>query len=241
VAFMILIIKHIGIEGPGLIADFFNNSRWKVQAVDLSCGDSLPSGLNDLEAVVVLGGPMNVYQESSYPFLKQENKFLRCVLDQEIPLLGICLGSQLMAKAKEAGVVKAPKPEIGWYKVLLTDMGMKDPLFEGLGPSLRVFQWHQDMFKVPKEALLLACSDVCAQAIRLGKNAYGLQFHIEITPEMIQAWLDYYNPDGELLNSEVIKNMVLDGYREKDYFFNQAQKLLLNFSRIIEAKQRQLA
>ncbi len=110
---MILIIKHIDIEGPGTFGDFLTTKGEPFRIVELGAGEKLPSNLDGIHAVVVLGGPMNVYEEDKYPFLKDENSFIQDVLKKEIPYFGICLGSQLLAKAAGARVVRSPVKEIG--------------------------------------------------------------------------------------------------------------------------------
>jgi GMP synthase (glutamine-hydrolysing) len=234
---MILIVKHVEVEGPGIIAEFFAHTKREVQITDLSSRDRLPQSFQNIEAIVLLGGPMNVYAEEKHPFLREENDFLKKAMALKVPLLGICLGAQLIAKAAGAKVVKALEPEIGWDKVLLTDMGQDDLLFEGLGPTLEVFQWHEDAFKIPRGGMLLAHSSICAQALRVGESAYALQFHIEVTPPMIESWIDYYSNDGELSDEFKKKDMVSEAYEKRDGFFKQGERLLFNFSRVIERSQ----
>ncbi|HTZ11087.1 MAG TPA: type 1 glutamine amidotransferase, partial [Candidatus Margulisiibacteriota bacterium] len=129
---MILVIKHIEIEGPGSIAEFFRHTAWDFSTVELSKGQKLPGYLDGLEAIISLGGPMNVYEEEKHPFLKEEDSFLKEALRQEIPVLGICLGAQLLAKAASARVNKAPQKEIGWSTVTLTEEADCDPFFAHL-------------------------------------------------------------------------------------------------------------
>ena len=132
---MILIIKHIDIEGPGTLGDFLDSQGEACCTLELGAGEPLPVDAKAYKAVVVLGGPMNVYEEDRYPFLKSENEFIQKVLRQEIPFLGICLGAQLLAKAAGAQVVRSPVKEIGWYRVEFTPEGRKDPLLEGFCPQ----------------------------------------------------------------------------------------------------------
>ena len=161
-------------------------------------GDRLPKTFDHLDAVISLGGPMNVYEEDKYPFLKEENVFLRGILERGIPFMGICLGGQLLAKASGSKVGRSPEKEIGFSPVQLTVAGKKDPLFQGVAGPLDVFQWHEDMFEVPAAGTLLASSSVCPnQAFRVGKCAYGVQFHIEITDKSIREWSDEYFPAGD--------------------------------------------
>ncbi len=190
---MILVIKHVSIEGPGIIGDFFSDQGHKLKILDLEKRGSFPDLLEGIEAVISLGGPMNVYQEYSYPFLRTEDAFIRNIVKKGMPFLGICLGAQLLAKAAGAPVKKAPRNEIGFYRVSLTREGRKDPLFAGINDVFDVFQWHEDTFEVPEGGRLLAVTDPrMNQAIKLGNRAYGLQFHVETTEGMIKRWIREY-------------------------------------------------
>jgi len=190
---MILFIKNIEIEGPETLGDFFLGKGYPIKVVNLGQGGVLPKDTAGLDAVVVLGGPMNVDEEGKYPFLKEEKAFIRKTVEAKIPFLGVCLGSQLLARACGAEVGKSPNKEIGWYSVGLNSQGKKDPLFKGVEDVFDVFQWHEDMFSVPEGGVLLAGSKLCPhQAFRVGSNAYGLQFHIEITPDCIADWAGTY-------------------------------------------------
>jgi GMP synthase-like glutamine amidotransferase len=138
-----------------------------------------------------MGGPMNVYEEDKYPFLKSEDLFIKEAIQSGRSILGICLGSQLIAKALGATVFKAPVKEIGWYEVSLTKEGLKDPLFSGFPKRFSVFQWHEDTFEIPNQAkLIVTSSSVPHQAFRYGGNVYGLQFHLEVTEEMVREWME---------------------------------------------------
>ena len=128
----ILMLKHIGIEGGGTIEEYLLSKGDKIDRRELQDGDSIPSKL-DYDAIIILGGPMNVYEEDKYPFLKDEDKLIKEAIKKEIPTLGICLGAQLIAKAAGAKVSKNKVKEIGWYKVNLTDAGKNGPVFKGLG------------------------------------------------------------------------------------------------------------
>ncbi|PIX22138.1 MAG: GMP synthase, partial [Deltaproteobacteria bacterium CG_4_8_14_3_um_filter_45_9] len=171
----VLIIKHVETEGPGLIEYCLEQEKIFHQILELKPGIHLPK-LDDLTHIVLLGGPMNVYEEDRYPFLKDEDLFIKEAIQRGKRILGICLGAQLIAKALGAKVFKAPVKEIGWYDVSLTRIGSIDPLFSQLPKTFSVFQWHEDTFEIPHNAILIATSSpVPYQAFRYGDNAYGLQ------------------------------------------------------------------
>ncbi len=196
----VLMLKHIAIEGGGTIEEYLLSKGDKIDRRELQDGAPVPSKL-DYDVILILGGPMNVYEEDKYPFLKDEDKLIKEAIKKEIPTLGICLGAQLIAKAAGARVTKnivkqIHQKEIGWYKVNLTDEGKNDPMFKGLGESFDVFQWHGDTFGISENGNLLATAELCTnQALRVGKNMYGLQFHLEVTEDMIYKWIDTYDEE----------------------------------------------
>ena len=231
---MILFIKHIDIEGPGILGNFFKRKGCKVRMIDLGAGDVLPSSLDDLQAVVVLGGPMNVYEEDKYPFLKGENEFIRNVVKNEVPFLGICLGAQLLAKACGAKVGKSAKKEIGFFKVELTPEGQRDVLFMGIKRQLDVYQWHEDTFEIPQGGKLLATSKGCPhQAFRIGLHAYGLQFHVEITDKSIKEWSQGYFKKRTAEFREKTHQMLEDYHEMKPRYDAAGYQIFENFARII--------
>ena len=192
-----LIIKHVDIEGPGLIEYFLNQKSIPYQILSLDSDAQLPK-LEGFTHVVILGGPMNVYEEDHYPFLRAEDLFIKEAIQRGKFVLGICLGAQLIAKALGAKVFKASLKEIGWYDILLTMIGSKDPLFSNLPKTFPVFQWHGDTFEIPKGGKLIATStSVPHQAFRYGDNAYGLQFHLEVTEKMIKEWMETYEEENK--------------------------------------------
>jgi GMP synthase-like glutamine amidotransferase len=229
----IIILQHIVSEGPGRLKSFFQQAARVSQIIHLYQGDPLPDSLEQMEAVIVLGGPMNVYEEQKYPFLKQEDIFIKKVLEKRIPFLGICLGAQLLAKAVGAKVKKAPVKEIGWYRIQLTPSGVADPLWVGFSHELTVFQWHEDTFDIPRKGVLMATSLTCPhQAFRMGPCAYGLQFHLEATPPMIKAWSAPFASSPDTKN---ISNIIRKGLRDENNGVRKhAHMLFLNFLRVIE-------
>ena len=192
----VLIVKHVDIEGPGLIEDCLKQEKIPSKILNLNADARFPK-LDDLTHIVFLGGPMNVYEEDRYPFLRGEDLFIKEAIQRGKHILGICLGAQLIAKALGAKVTKAPAKEIGWYEVSLTEEGLRDPIFSSLPKAFSVFQWHEDTFEIPKGGKLLATSTaIPSQAFRYGEDAYGLQFHLEVTTEMIRAWMEEYEEEA---------------------------------------------
>jgi GMP synthase (glutamine-hydrolysing) len=203
----VLIIKHVDIEGPGLIEFCLKQREIPFKILCLGT-DDLPPKPDGFTHIVLLGGPMNVYEEDRYPFLRGEDLFIKEAIQRGKHILGICLGAQLIAKALGAKVTKAPSKEIGWYDVSLTEEGCRDPLFTSLPKTFPVFQWHEDTFEIPKWAKLLATSTtVSNQAFRYGENAYGLQFHLEVTKEMIPEWMGEYREETPSSRAEILTSI----------------------------------
>lgn len=204
----LLVLQQIAIEGPGLFADFMGQANSAFDVVVLEHGQPIPS-LSRYDALMVLGGPMNVYQEREYPFLAEENRAIVAALERGMPYLGVCLGGQLLAKALSAPVSANPVAEIGFSEVKLTEAGKRDPLFRGLGSKLPVFQWHGDTFAIPKGAVRLAGSALCRnQAFRYGRNAYALQFHLETTADAIRSWAAAYMSDLGSVPAEAVRQLL---------------------------------
>ncbi len=153
----------------------------------------VPDSLDAYSGIVILGGPMAVYDD--LPYLAREQDLIRKAMKSKIPILGICLGSQLIAQAAGGRVFKGSKKEIGWYDVSLSEAGRSD-VFRGVdeGRILRVFQWHGDTYDLPKGAVILASSDTYPQAFRSG-SAIGIQFHLEVDEKMIRRWIKEYNKE----------------------------------------------
>jgi GMP synthase (glutamine-hydrolysing) len=187
----VLIIQHIECEDPGIISTLLK----EMDIVSEYFDDSI-SSLKDHRGLIILGGPMGVYETDKYPLLKKEIDLIREALNYSLPIMGICLGAQLLIKAVQGDVYKGNKKEIGWYNIRLTEEGMTDPLFRGIPEEIMVFQWHGDTFNLPDNCVRLASSDIYPnQAFRFRDNAYGLQFHLEVTYEMILSWLDEYDEE----------------------------------------------
>ncbi|HMK34313.1 MAG TPA: type 1 glutamine amidotransferase [Desulfomonilaceae bacterium] len=217
------VIMHVQSEGPGSLGTFFESLPTEIRTVRLYDGEALPDPA-ELDAVVSLGGPMNVYEEERYPFLRDETAFLATAIRHDIPVLGICLGAQMIAKAAGARVTKSPRKEVGWGEVSLTETGKNDLLFQGLPETLDVLQWHEDMFLIPNGASLLASSSDCPHQAFRYRNAFGLQFHLEVTGEILAEW---FSDSPEL-------GTILDRYNHLEPVLSQrAQRMYKNFLELI--------
>jgi len=145
--------------------------------------------LKDISALIVLGGAMGANDDRKHLFLADLKQLIRQVVESGLPYLGVCLGGQLLAAALGAQVVSNRWEEIGNYHVSLTEAGAGDCLLQGLPLQFPVFQWHHDSFELPRKGVLLAASPACPhQAFRVGKSAWGVQFHPEVTEEIIRCW-----------------------------------------------------
>jgi GMP synthase-like glutamine amidotransferase len=186
----ILAIIHGDSVRAGIFGDVVAARGHSLQEWSHAWGTPIPLPLDAYGAVFVFGGAMHADQDGHHPWLREENLFLQRLLDIHIPVLGICLGAQLLAKAAHASVRPAPEFEIGWYPVELAEAGADDPLLGRLPARFDSFQWHYYTHDIPAGAVELARSPTCTQAFRLGENAWGVQFHPEVTLEQVQGWVD---------------------------------------------------
>lgn len=186
-----LIIKNIPIEGPGTIEDYLKSIKAPYQIINISEGEEVPY-LSDFTHLVIMGGPMAVYEMGSYPFLKEEALLIERAIRSGLHVLGICLGAQMIAHVLGARVYPGRVKEIGWYEVTLTEDGTRDQVISQLSTENKkaiVFQWHGDTFDIPIGAVRLASSELFEnQAFRYSDGVYALQFHIEVTPTIIREW-----------------------------------------------------
>ena len=184
-----LIVVQCDHEVPaGSYADDLAAERIKFMTCRAYAGDLLPA-LPSVQAVIVLGGAMGVHDTEAYPFLISLKEFIGKIVTRRVPYLGICLGGQLLADVLGGRVVAGAHGERGMLPVNLTPAGIQDPLFSGISSEFVSFQWHNDSFALPERGVLLASSPSCPnQAFRLGSCAYGLQFHPEVTAEIVACW-----------------------------------------------------
>jgi GMP synthase-like glutamine amidotransferase len=195
-----IVLQHLNREGPGRIADICVQRELDVQIVRLDLGVPVPAALADGDVLIVMGGSMGVgdVADARFPFLAHEVSLLRTVLVRKQPVLGVCLGAQLLAHAAGSRVypnrrrddygVARPAREVGFGEVRLLGIE-REPAWAGLGKTIKVLHWHGDTFDLPAGAVHLAETDVCAnQAFRIGRRAFGLQFHVETDAELVRLW-----------------------------------------------------
>ena len=186
----ILVFQHVAYEVLGTLDPLLRDSGIRIKYVNFGrFPDSQPS-LDGYRGLIILGGPMNVDQVDRYKHLVTEINLIEEAIKRELPVLGICLGAQLIAKALGSEVRKNSEVEIGWYDVSPTEDGKRDLLISHFKRTERIFQWHGDTFNIPDGAVHLASSALCSnQAFRYNGNVYGFQFHLEVDQKMIERWL----------------------------------------------------
>jgi GMP synthase (glutamine-hydrolysing) len=206
---------HAPLENIGLIAASLERHHVACQYLDLYKYPETARDAGAADGLILMGGPMSANDDLAW--LRTEMQCLRDALDRGIPVLGVCLGAQLIAKALGARVYPNSRKEIGWFPVYWTAAASADPLLEGLSHPETVFHWHGETFEMPRNAELLAYSDACAhQAFRAAGNVYGLQFHLEVTSQMIEDW---YNQDaacGSLREAETRMDPCLNAARTSE-------------------------
>jgi GMP synthase (glutamine-hydrolysing) len=181
----VLVAVHQDDAGPGVFAEAVRARGDELVEWHPPAGPPSQGG----DALIVLGGAMDVHQEDEHPWLREEKRALGALLESGLPALGVCLGAELLAEVAGGRVVRLERPEIGWYDVELTPDATADPLLGTLPPRFSSFQWHSYASELPPGAPVLARNPACAQAYRLGDRAWGVQFHPEVTSEIVSDWL----------------------------------------------------
>lgn len=182
-------MQNISCETLGTLERLFWADGFEIEKK--SAQDIKSASSSGYSAIVILGGPMAVYD--NLPYLQKEQQLIRDAIRNNIPVLGICLGSQLIAQAAGGRVFKGPRKEVGWFDVSLSDEG-RNSLFAGLSSPMKVFQWHGDTYELPSDAAVLAYSDLYPQGFRVG-SAYGVQFHLEVDRPMVESWIVEYGAE----------------------------------------------
>lgn len=215
-----MVLQHVAWEGPGLIAAEAQARGLPVDVRRLDLGGSVPP-VEAVAGLVVMGGPMGVY-DIGHPYLVAEQRLLRASVERDVPVLGVCLGAQLLAAALGARVSRGPAPEIGPGEVRVTAEGLKDPVLGGASATLPVMHWHEDTFDLPAGAVHLASSSLYMnQGFRVGRHAYGFQFHIEVDRPLAARWAGRL-PPGIVIDEERRANVERVGRMIVSRFFDVA-------------------
>ena len=209
------IFQHVPFEGLGSIQGWAEKTRLATHVTQFFRNEPLPP-LSEVTHLIIMGGPMGVYNHQRFPWLVKEKRFIRDVIDADRTVLGICLGAQLMADALGAQVYKNPAPEIGWFPIHKSREAQSDATAGFLPSSLEVFHWHGDTFDMPRGARCLAHSKACRhQGFYLNRRMVGLQFHLETTPESLHALIENCSDeivDGPFIQSATTMRAVTDHF-----------------------------
>ena len=229
-----LVLQHINIEHPGIFLNFMKEDRIQIDTVELDENEKIPK-LENYDAMIVMGGPMDTWQEETYPWLKIEKEAIyNFVSVQNKPFLGLCLGAQLLSEAIGGKVKKMKTPEIGVMDVSITN---NNSLFKGLEKNLKVLQWHSyESYDLPPDTTLLAKSPLCqVQAFSKGK-AFGLQIHVEQTNDTVPQWAcvpEYKTALEKTLGSNALTKFKKDVEQNLSLFNSSAKIIYKNFIQTI--------
>ena len=209
----IVTLLHAFFEKPGYISNWAEQNDFEIEEIHCWKSPEYPDP-RDVKRLLIMGGPMGVYETKKYPWLIDEIKFIRAVIDAGNKVLGICLGSQLISTAMGAKVYSNDQPEIGWFEIVWNEAAYKHPLSYGVSSHSKVFHYHGDTFDLPVNAVLLASSRGCKhQAYALGNNVLALQFHMEVNHELLEDMLfhgDELVPDTFVQNKKQIQDGIYD-------------------------------
>lgn len=182
-----LVLQHLACETPGVFEDVLLERGARIHRVELDEGDPLPDW-RAFDAIVAMGGPMSVNDEAELPWLREEKRLIREAVQAGLPYWGVCLGVQLLASSLGGRVYRGPTPEVGLFPVTLTEAARRDPVFAGMPEQFLTMLWHGDTFDLPEGAVHLATSPAYANQSFRWRRAYGIQFHLESSAEMIRSW-----------------------------------------------------
>ena len=229
-----LVLQHINIEHPGIFLKFMKEDNIKIDTVELDENEKIPN-LDPYDAMIVMGGPMDTWQEETFPWLKPEKEAIhKFATINKKPYLGLCLGAQLLSEAVGGKVRKMKTPEIGVLKVSVAD---DKSLLKGLKKDLKVLQWHSyEAYDLPNNTNLLASSPECKVQAFSSNNAFGLQFHVEQTNETVPQWAcvpEYKSALENTLGQNALEKFKKD-VEENLNIFNESAKIIYNnFKKII--------
>lgn len=234
-----LVFQHISIEHPGSFREFMDQDGVKWDVVELDEGEAIPD-LSPYDALIVMGGPMDVWQEDAHPWLKAEKQAIEeAVLGRGLPYLGFCLGHQLLAVSLDGEAGPMSTPEVGLLSVTLNDVGRGDPLFRAMPATATALQWHAAEVKtLLADSDVLASSPACAvQSFKVGRHAYGIQYHLEMTADTVPEWSmvpEYQMAMESTLGEGALSQMERDVAYHLLEFTANAHQLYDNFVGIVK-------
>jgi len=205
------VVQHVPFETPGCIMHWGEDMGYPVNFTHIYRGDPLPV-LNELDLLVVMGGPMSVHDTGACPWLRDEKKFIHSAVSSGKRIVGICLGAQLIAEVLGSSVRSNGEREIGWHRIFRSDESAGIHLFDAIPDGIEVFHWHGETFDIPPGSVHGFSSECCRnQAFLYDERVLGLQFHLEVTPHLMHEIID--NCRGEIINSEYVQSeeMILAG------------------------------
>lgn len=236
-----LSLQHIAIEDPGTFKDFLLADGHTLTTIQLDEGDTIPSNLNEYDAMLCMGGPMDTFMEKEYPWLVPEKKAIgEYVLNLKKPFLGFCLGCQLLGEVLGGRVAPSEPPEIGVLDINIMDDAKQDPVFNFLPNSIKALQWHsyevQDLEAINGVEVIGSSPSTKYQIFGYNNHAYGIQFHIEIRKSTVDDWAavpEYKNALEQSLGKEALPEMKNSVNQEIDTMIQQCNQLYKNFINII--------
>lgn len=237
----LLVFQHVAAEPLGTLDPLIRSRGHRIRFANFERHPDAEPNVDRYRGLVVLGGPMNVEDREHRQHLRTELRAIERMLAQGKPVLGICLGAQLLAHVLGAPVQRHDESEIGWYHLDTTEAGRRDPVLAPLGDGAEVFQWHRYRFEIPQGAVHLARTGSCEpQAFRYGDNAYGLQFHLEMDEPLIERWLANPAYRAELAESGHIGEAAIRAQTRRHIATMQthAQAVFNNFLDLVGRPQR---
>ena len=238
----LVVVQHLFCESPGAYDTELDRRGVEREVVEIDTGDPLPDW-SEFDGIIAMGGPMSVNDEADHPWLVEEKRWVAEAVRAGKPFFGACLGVQLLASALGAPVYPLAEAEVGLLPVIRTQEGVVDAVIGGLAEPLVTMQWHGDTFDLPEGAVLLASSPAAPnQAFRFGDAAYGIQFHLEVTPEMAEQWAgvpEYSAALTATLGEEGGKAFLADAVERHDELGGQAQLLIGAWLDLIDSRNAQ--
>ena len=235
----LVVVQHLFCESPGAYDTELDRRGVEREVVEIDTGDKLPDW-NQFDGIIAMGGPMSVNDEAEHPWLIDEKRWVAEAVRAGKPFFGACLGVQLLASALGAPVYPLEQAEVGLLPVIRTQEGEVDAVIGGLAEPLVTLQWHGDTFDLPEGGVLLASSPAAPnQAFRYGEAAYGIQFHLEVTPEMAEQWAgvpEYSAALTATLGEEGGKAFLVDAVARHEELGGQAHRLIGAWLDLIDAR-----